>query len=147
LGWAHSALGRNKPKTRAGPVWPIGFFFFLLWTGPDPAQSFWSEQELSSLENSGETLHCSHATWTLEQLGEEAERGGRGGGAGLGWGAVDHGGDIVAVGGGSKRRRFLLFSLLFLRCFFSLFLSPCFSVSSSKRWFQEEGKQWCCCCY
>jgi hypothetical protein len=26
-----------------------------------------------------------------------------------------------------------------------LFLSPCFFASSSKRWFKEEGRRWCCC--
>jgi hypothetical protein len=26
------------------------------------------------------------------------------------------------------------------------FLSPCFSVSSSKQWFKEEGRPWWCCC-
>jgi hypothetical protein len=39
-----------------------GFFFRTFWTGPDPAQQFWSGLALPSLVNNGElcTIQAEH---------------------------------------------------------------------------------------
>jgi len=48
----------------------------LFFTGPDPTQPFWAGRHCPGWKtktNNGETLHCSHATWTVERPGEDKE--------------------------------------------------------------------------
>ena len=51
--------------------------FFIFWAGPDPAHPFWAGPALPSPVNKNKqwrTLHCSHATWTVEQPGRGRRR-------------------------------------------------------------------------